>query len=107
MSKPLSALMLCLFFLLSCKSKPGIKDVTPSFGSATGGDVIVIRGGGFEQGLTVRFGKKKASSVTIESSEEIKVKTPAGSEGKVDVQVTTDDGKTYVRSEAFEYRRDK
>ena len=91
----------------SCKGN-GIRidSLDPPFGNVAGDDDIVIIGQGFKPGLTVLFRKRPAKKVVLESDTKIRVKTPAGPEGKVDVVVTDATGKTYVLENAFTYRKE-
>ena len=89
-----------------CRSKPGISEVVPDFGNVSGNDDVVIHGSGFKPGLVVYFGRKQVKSVVIESPERIRVKTPSGPEGKVDVVVTRDDGVSFVLEKGFTYRKE-
>lgn len=92
--------------LVGCESGTRIKSVEPNFGNVAGNDDVVIVGNGFRQGMVVQFGKREAKSVVLEQPTRILCKTPAGVEGKVDVTITRDDGKTFVLRDAFTYRRD-
>lgn len=99
--------MVCGVTLVGCKSKGvRIDAIDPPFGSVAGDDDIVITGSGFKPGLSVLFRKRPAKRVVIESDTKVRVKTPAGPEGKVDVVVTDATGKTYVLENAFAYRKD-
>jgi len=104
----LSLLALAALFVaaVACESTTGIKSIEPTFGNVAGNDDVVIHGGGFKTGMTVHFGKKQVKRVVIESPTSIRVKTPSGPEGAVDVILTDDTGKTYVLKEAFSYRSD-
>jgi hypothetical protein len=70
---------------------PNISSVSPSSGSALGGTVVTIAGGGFSAAATVSFGSNSASSVTVNSTGSITATSPAGV-GTVDVTVTTSAG---------------
>ncbi len=97
------ALAACLS-AAACDGSTHIKAVEPNFGNISGNDDVVIVGNGFQPGMTVRFGKLQAKSVVIDSPKRIRVKTPAGVEGVVDVIITRDDGKTFGLENAFTYR---
>jgi hypothetical protein len=90
-----------------CK-KEGLKinEIDPPFGNIAGNDDVVITGHGFEPGLVVTFRKRKATKVVIESDTKVRVKTPPGPEGPVDVVVTQPSGKSFVLEDAFTYRRE-
>jgi hypothetical protein len=101
----LFALLLATPFAACDDGKKGIKRIEPSFGNVAGGDTVVLHGKGFKPGLSVKFGKRKARNVVIESDTKIRVKTPSGPEGKVDVFVTNQSGEVTKLSGAFTYRR--
>lgn len=95
-----------LLGLLGCSSDLKVNGVEPAQGAYMGGEEVVIRGNGFQtgRGVIVTFGKNPASSVVIESSDRIKVQTPAGNRNSsVDVLVTFDDGKAFQIKNAFRY----
>ncbi len=107
MRKLIGALFLISSLCLGgCNSGTQLKSLEPNFGNVAGNDDVVLIGSGFKPGMVVHFGKKEAQSVVIGSSSRIMVKTPAGAEGKVDVTITCDDGKTFVLPGGFTYRRD-
>jgi hypothetical protein len=105
MRKLVLALVLAGSFA-GCESGTRIKSVEPNFGNVAGNDDIVINGSGFRQGMVIQFGKREAKGVVLEEPTRVRCKTPAGVEGKVDVSITRDDGKTFVLRDAFSYRRD-
>ena len=51
----------------------------------------------------VRFGGKKSPVVTIASTNRIRVVTPPGDEGQVDVTVMFDDGTEFAIPKGFRY----
>ena len=101
-------LFIALAFILAGCQKGGrrVSEIEPSFGNISGSDDVIISGSGFKPGMTVHFGPHQASSVVIDSETRIRVKTPSGTEGKVDVILTTEDGKSFGLPGGFEYRRD-
>ncbi len=84
---------------------PTVTSVSPPFGLVTGGTTISVKGTGFTSGTTVQFGSTPATSVTVLSSTSLKVVTPPGSPGLVDVTVTNPDGTTspVVNGDRFTY----
>jgi len=100
------ALTLCMGLGACKKEGMGVESVEPPFGSIAGNDDVVLTGYGFQPGLTVQFQKRAAKKVVIESDTKIRVKTPAGLEGQVDVIVTDQTGKTYVLKNGFTYRKE-
>ena len=51
----------------------------------------------------MKFGRRKADSVTIASTSKIRVVTPPNDKGPVDVQVMFDDGATFKIANGFRY----
>jgi hypothetical protein len=89
-----------------CKQEFGIREISPSVGVLGGGESVSINGSGFDpsMGYTVHFGNNKATNVSVSSSNKINVTTPSASDAtKVDVRISTDDGKEYVLRKAFSY----
>lgn len=66
---------------------PLIQGLNPSSGPPQGGTLVTISGNGFSPGATVTFGGVPAPFVNVESQNQIRVTSPAGS-GTVDVVVT-------------------
>ena len=78
---------------------PEITSISPSAGPAKGGTVVTVRGVGFVTGTTattIKFAKAAGSAVNCASSTECVVTAPAGSAGKVDVQVTVNGANSAV-----------
>jgi hypothetical protein len=93
--------------LTACSNELKVSEVEPPNGAFSGGEEVIIRGNGFQPGrggVTVKFGRKDATSVVVESSEKIKVSTPAGDKNtSVDVVVIFDDGKAFQLKNGFHY----
>lgn len=93
----------------ACKQNGGdakIDKVEPPQGTTAGGEEVTILGDGFQPGKTqaeVRFGRKKSEIVTIASTTKIKVVTPVGDKGPVDVTVAFDDGRSFKVANGFRY----
>lgn len=97
-------------------SSPVIYSVEPDFGSAAGGETIVVRGrdfrdkdgdGNHEQPI-VYFGGVKAQSVVMANDNTLYAVTPGyPMEAKVDVTVINADAGTFVLKDGFEYRRSR
>lgn len=98
--------VLALALLCGCSSETRIKSVEPAFGNVAGNDDVVIHGNGFREGMVVQFGKHQVSSIVIDSGTRIRIKTPSGVEGKTDVMIIRDDGKTFMLKDGFTYMRD-
>jgi IPT/TIG domain len=95
--------------LAACQQGGGpvkVDKIMPPQGTTGGGEEVTILGDGFQPGKTqaeVRFGRKKSEIVTIASTGKIKVVTPVGDKGPVDVTIAFDDGKSFRLSNGFRY----
>jgi hypothetical protein len=104
-----TACMLAWVGGVSCTQKGGplrVDTVEPVQGTVAGGEEITILGSGFQPGKTqaeVRFGRKKSESVIIASDSKIKVVSPPGDKGPIDVSVAFDDGSMFKIANAFRY----
>lgn len=96
-----------LFGMMGCSDELKVSGVQPPQGTYGGGEEVVIKGNGFKPGrggVTVKFGKRDATSVVVASSEAINVMTPGGDPNTtVDVTVIFDDGKAFKVGNAFHY----
>lgn len=101
----LGSALLFAFVLCACDQSEGVKEVQPNYGNVSGKDDVVLIGKGFKTGLTVVFGKHKATNIVVESDTKVRLKTPAGPEGAVDIYVTDSSGKTLMLKKAFTYRK--
>jgi len=97
-------------FLLAaagCSNDLKVSEVDPPNGAFTGGEEVLIRGNGFQPGrggVVVKFGRKEATAVAVESGDKIKVMTPAGDKSStVDISVVFDDGKAFMLKNGFHY----
>jgi hypothetical protein len=95
--------------LVGCQQGGGalkVDKLEPAQGTIGGGEEITILGDGFQPGKTqaeIRFGRKKAEHVMIAATNKIKVVTPAGDKGPVDVTVAFDDGRAFKIANGFRY----
>jgi hypothetical protein len=64
---------------------------------------VTIKGVGYQNGTTVKFGALPATSVTFVSASELQVVTPAQAAGVVTVEVRNPDGATASRVNGFRY----
>jgi hypothetical protein len=96
-----------LFLGLGCSNELKVGELDPPEGAFSGGEEVVIKGNGFQpgrSGVTVKFGRREATSVVVESADKIKVMTPAGDKSStVDVSVVFDDGKAFLLKNGFRY----
>jgi IPT/TIG domain len=93
--------------LAACSNELKVAEVDPPNGAFTGGEEVVIKGNGFQPGrggVTVKFGRREATAVAVESGDKIKVMTPAGDKSStVDVSIVFDDGKAFLLKNGFHY----
>jgi hypothetical protein len=83
-----------------------VDKIEPPQGTTAGGEEVTISGDGYLPGKTqaeIRFGHKKSEVVTISSTNKIRVVTPPGEKGPVDVTVSFDDGKFFKIDNGFRY----
>ncbi len=81
-----------------------INTVTPSAGSTSGGNEVLLTGRGFIADSTVTFGDENAVVVSVESTE-IKVNAPPyDATGAVDITLTDPDGAETTQSGGYTYR---
>ncbi len=72
--------------------QPNISSLSVDGGPLAGGQTLTIFGSDFTTGSTVAFGSNVATSVTYIGSTQLRVVTPSGASGTVDVTVTTPGG---------------
>jgi hypothetical protein len=82
---------------------PTFTSVSPASGPTAGGTTISLTGTNFVSGATVRVGGTAATGVTFVSATQLTARTPAGTAGARDVQVTNPDGQSATRTGAFTY----
>ena len=68
-----------------------VTGISPTSGTAAGGDQVTITGIGFTGAIDVSFGPTSAAALNVDSDTQITAITPAGT-GTVDVIVTTPAG---------------
>ncbi len=78
-----------------------IGSLTPAYGSAAGGDSVVVRGSGFQAGTSVKIDGHPASVQFVDSTQLI-VTTPAMTAANNIVSVANPDGTTYSLDAAFD-----
>ena len=98
---------LLLLLSLGCSNETRVSELEPGHGIYAGGEEILIKGNGFNPGhggVTVKFGKKDASNIVVESDRSIRVTSPAGDRNtQVDITVIFDDGRAYLLRNGFKY----
>ncbi len=65
-----------------------VDTVSPNRGATTGGEVILVRGGGFSPRTLVTVGGRSAIEVEFLDARTLQVTTPPGEAGRVDVRLT-------------------
>ena len=65
-----------------------VSGVSPTVGTAAGGNSVTITGSGFLGAASVQFGTATAPAMTVNSDTQITATSPAGSPGTVNVTVT-------------------
>jgi len=83
--------------LSNTTTSSSVQGLTPSNGTAGGGDSIHITGSGFTGALGVYFGTNASSDFTVNSPTSITAVAPVGA-GTVDVRVVMPDGTTSANS---------
>ncbi len=71
---------------------PAVSSISPASGPATGGTAVTISGSNLSGTTAVKFGAVAATGVTIVSATQVTAIAPSGTDGTVDVTVTTASG---------------
>jgi len=83
---------------------PTVTSLAPSTGWVFGGTSVTVTGANFTGASAVNFGGAPASSFSVNSDASISATSPAGSQGPVDVTVTTVGGTSAITgSDVFSY----
>ncbi len=90
-------------FTYTTSTTPTLTSVSPTSGPTTGGTTITLTGTNFVSGATVRVGGVAATSVVFSSATRVTARTPAGTAGARDVQITNPNGQSATRAGAFTY----
>jgi len=80
-----------------------ITSISQFSGPIAGGVAVTLKGIGFGDGATVKFGTTLATSVVIVNSNTITGITPAHVHGPVSIKVTNLDAGTNTRTDSYEY----
>ena len=81
---------------------PVFTSASPVYGGRAGGTAVTIVGTGFTGATSVMFGSTSAASFTVVSDTEIDAVSPAGTNGLVNIVITTPEG-TATATNAFLY----
>lgn len=107
MRSTLGALGLALILSAGCSNETRLERLEPQQGTFAGGEEILIKGKNFpvrRGGVSVMFGRRAGTGVSIESNDTIKVLSPQGEKNTdVDVVVQFDDGRGFQLKNAFRY----
>ena len=90
-------------FTYTTSTTPTLTSVSPTSGPTTGGTTITLTGTNFVSGATVRVGGVAATNVAFSSATRVTARTPAGTAGARDVQITNPNGQSATRTGAFTY----
>lgn len=82
---------------------PIVSALSPSTGTTSGGELVVITGAHFTGATGVDFGANAATDFEVVSATKIAAVAPAGSAGAVDVVVTTANGASTTGTDAYTY----
>ncbi len=84
--------------------EPQVTNVVPNAGPISGGTLVSIGGNHLSGATAVSFGSTPASSFSVKSDGKIEAITAPGTEGRVDVTVTTPEGTSAVnKGDHFTY----
>lgn len=83
---------------------PSLMSVSPNAGRSSGGQLIVLSGSGFREGLAIRVGGSACSTSNYISSTSASCQLPAGAAiSRVDISLTNDDGQLALLERAFTF----
>ena len=83
---------------------PTVSGLSPQSGPSGGGTQVTVTGTSFTTGSTVSFGSAVGASLTVQSSTQLTVTSPAGSPGGLDVTVSTPAGTSaFSAADVFTY----
>lgn len=68
---------------------PTVAGLDPAAGPTAGGSQVIVSGTGFTKETEIALGQSKASVLEVLSDKKLKIATPPGAAGKVDVTATT------------------
>jgi len=79
---------------------PTITNISPNYGSASGGTKVNIKGTGFLQGAKVNIGERNATT-EVKDESTIEAVTPPNPQGKLDVRIINPDTQEAVKHKGF------
>jgi hypothetical protein len=89
---------------IAAAAAPTVSNVAPSVGPPAGGTMVHISGTNFTGATEVHFGATPAAGFVVKSATGIEAVSPEGTEGTVDVTVTTPEGTSEPdRGDRFSY----
>jgi hypothetical protein len=80
-----------------------ITELNPRTGSTAGGEAVIIKGVDFAEGIVVSFFGRPAAEVEVIDSSTLRVITPAGASGRVNVNVRNPGEAPYTYENGFRY----
>ncbi len=80
-----------------------ISEITPNQGWKNGGNTVIIKGDGFIEPTSVKFGRQPAQSVVIDNPQQMTVVVPANQPSLVNVSVYNQNG-TFTKNRAYLYQ---
>ena len=100
-------LLFSAMLAVGCSTETRISEMDPPQGTFAGGEEVMVKGNGFRPGhggVVVKFGKRDATNIAVESEHSIKVTSPPGERNtEVDITVIFDDGRAYQLPKGFRY----
>jgi hypothetical protein len=88
-------------------TEPGVINVSPTTGPASGGTTVVVQGRNFRFGADTIWGGVKSKFTVLDSAVKILAVTPPHAAGTVDLVVTNPNGQSVVLPGAFTYEDDR
>lgn len=80
-----------------------ISALNPDTGSTVGGEAVIIKGVGFVDGMVVSFFGRPATGIEVLNDTTLRVITPPGPAGPVNVNVRNPGGEPYTYENGFRY----
>src|SRR5205823_3120578 len=80
--------------------------ISPHAGPVEGGTYALVTGKNFQEGAQLFIGRAPATELTVSDALTLVGRTPGGSVGAQDVEVTNPDGQSALLEQAFSYSED-